>query len=252
MRVRLLFILALLLGSFVEYTMREVDAQTRETIVLDNPIDVNPGARQFRFFSLIFQRGLAPQGDFGGSQAEIRATFAEVNLAGEFIAGGRRITCGFQGSAADLLLNALNQANLTTLSLERRLMARCQQTGQIGTGKIESVTEPMPTPTPTPSPTPTPVPAPTAVSEGVPGNDAVNVPTTNTKLTWTASAGATSYDVHFGTENPPLIVASDVNATEHTISVELQPGTTYFWQVIAKNVTGATPGPVWTFTTASP
>src|SRR5262249_9070549 len=71
-----------------------------------------------------------------------------------------------------------------------------------------------------------------------------------TSLSWSAT-GATSYDVKFGTTNPPAAVASGLTAASYTPAA-LATSTTYFWQVIAKNAGGATAGPVWSVTTISP
>src|SRR6185312_7229639 len=66
-------------------------------------------------------------------------------------------------------------------------------------------------------------------------------------LTWTSS-GATSYDVKFGTANPPPQVATGQAAASYPAS-SLAPATTYFWQIVANNAGGSTPGPVWSFST---
>ncbi|TAM45772.1 MAG: M6 family metalloprotease domain-containing protein, partial [Acidobacteria bacterium] len=51
-------------------------------------------------------------------------------------------------------------------------------------------------------------------------------------LTWGASAGASSYDVYFGTDqNPPLVG----NQSGTSLAVAVTDGTTYFWRVAAKN-----------------
>ena len=68
-------------------------------------------------------------------------------------------------------------------------------------------------------------------------------------LSWTA-AGATSYDVNFGTANPPASVTTGQAAASYT-PAPLAASTTYFWQIIAHNSSGTTGGPVWSFTTAA-
>jgi hypothetical protein len=54
----------------------------------------------------------------------------------------------------------------------------------------------------------------------------------------------------FGTTNPPPRVASGQTSTSYAPGT-LIAGTTYFWQIVAQNSSGATAGPVWSFTTAT-
>jgi hypothetical protein len=93
------------------------------------------------------------------------------------------------------------------------------------------------------------VPAPGAPASPSPTIGATGVSTTPT-LTWT-SANATSYDVKFGTVNPPPQVTTGQAAASYTPAT-LANSTTYFWQIVAKNGTGTTTGAVWSFTTAAP
>src|SRR5690606_31062485 len=72
---------------------------------------------------------------------------------------------------------------------------------------------------------------------------------TSVTLTWSA-AGATSYDVRFGTANPPPAVSTNQAAASYTPS-GLQANRTYFWQIVARNAQGSTTGPVWSFSTGS-
>jgi len=69
---------------------------------------------------------------------------------------------------------------------------------------------------------------------------------TNATLSWTSS-NANSYDIRFGVTNPPAVLATGVTATSFTPA--LAPSTTYFWQIVANNAAGSTPGPVWSFST---
>ncbi|HEY2150357.1 MAG TPA: phospholipase D family protein [Vicinamibacterales bacterium] len=95
-----------------------------------------------------------------------------------------------------------------------------------------------------PSP-PGPPSTPTAPS---PSNQATGVATSPT-LTWTAS-GATSFDVRFGTSNPPGSVSTSQSNAAYTPAA-LANSTKYFWQIVAHNAAGTATGPVWSFTTAA-
>jgi M6 family metalloprotease-like protein len=66
-------------------------------------------------------------------------------------------------------------------------------------------------------------------------------------LSWTASAGATSYDVYFGTGSTPPLFG---NQTGTSVSVSVTDGSSYFWKVVAKNSCGETAAPAsgtWAF-----
>jgi hypothetical protein len=85
---------------------------------------------------------------------------------------------------------------------------------------------------------------PTVVS---PSNGASTV-AANPTLSWNAS-NAISYDVYFGTQNPPALVAGSLKATSY--STVTQPATRYYWRIVANNKFATTTGSVWSFTTAS-
>jgi phosphatidylserine/phosphatidylglycerophosphate/cardiolipin synthase-like enzyme len=85
-----------------------------------------------------------------------------------------------------------------------------------------------------PPPPPSPPSAPALPSP----DDAATAVTPSPTLTWTAS-GATSYDVAFGTSNPPPTAATRQAAANYRPS-SLAEGTTYFWQVVASNDGGNT------------
>jgi len=55
---------------------------------------------------------------------------------------------------------------------------------------------------------------------------------------WYPSTGATSYDVYFGTTNPPPYYA---NVTTCYHLLETPDYTTYYWNIVAKNESGSTP-----------
>lgn len=68
-------------------------------------------------------------------------------------------------------------------------------------------------------------------------------------LSWTAGAtggSPDSFDVYFGTTNPPPFVG---NTTVLTYEPALNYLTTYYWKIVAINISGNTEGPVWSFTT---
>ncbi|MFC1725381.1 hypothetical protein ACFL4T_07115, partial [candidate division KSB1 bacterium] len=74
-------------------------------------------------------------------------------------------------------------------------------------------------------------------------------------LSWTGggTSGTTiTYDIYFGTTNPPSLVKSD------NIDASYDPGslsysTAYYWKIVSKNNAAglSTPGSVWSFTTAT-
>jgi len=88
---------------------------------------------------------------------------------------------------------------------------------------------------------------PAAVTIFSPGEGAAGVPLT-TSLTWGAATGATSYDVYFGTSTTPPYVT---NTFGTSYSPVMNPGTTYYWTIAARNGFGATASAVWSLTTGS-
>jgi hypothetical protein len=77
--------------------------------------------------------------------------------------------------------------------------------------------------------------------------------TTTASLKWNATdVDATdllSYDVYFGTANPPTSKVSENIATK-TLDITLEPAKEYFWKVVVKdNKGGETIGQVWKFKT---
>src|SRR5439155_15411492 len=82
-----------------------------------------------------------------------------------------------------------------------------------------------------------------------PAPGATGISTTPT-LTWTAS-GATSYDVRFGTTNPPPPVSAGQTSATYQPG-PLAAGTTYYWRIVARSSGGTSTGPVWSFSTTAP
>jgi hypothetical protein len=72
---------------------------------------------------------------------------------------------------------------------------------------------------------------------------------TDANLDWADCAGASSYDVYFGTSAPPTYAAS-VSASAYDLPT-LSSSTDYYWKIVAKNSCGDKTGAVWHFTTGA-
>src|SRR3954471_18005947 len=70
----------------------------------------------------------------------------------------------------------------------------------------------------------------------------------STSLTWVASAGATTYDVAFGTTSSPPLVSAGQTATSYTPTAALAYSKKYYWRITARGPGGSTAGPLWSFT----
>jgi len=96
---------------------------------------------------------------------------------------------------------------------------------------------------------------PSAVALVSPAHGAVSVPA-DQDLTWSAGESTcpgltASYEVRFGTSATPPSVGN--NGTSKTWDPgPLASATTYYWQIVATDLNGSNPGPVWSFTTAAP
>jgi hypothetical protein len=88
---------------------------------------------------------------------------------------------------------------------------------------------------------------PAAPSNPNPSNGASSVGTSPT-LTWASQPAGTTYNVAFGTSNPPSPAVSGLTSSSYSPG-SLAPSTTYYWRVTAVNGAGSTVGPVWSFTT---
>jgi len=74
-----------------------------------------------------------------------------------------------------------------------------------------------------------------------------------TNLLWTGGDpedDTVTYDVYFGTTNPPPLYASDISVTFYDLPT-LDYGTNYYWYIVAEDDAGSypQPGPIWTFKT---
>src|SRR5262249_17651917 len=83
-----------------------------------------------------------------------------------------------------------------------------------------------------------------------PANGATNV-AANPTLRWNSATSATSYDVNFGTQFPPPPYWTSWTGGTNFNKTTTKEGTKYYWQIVAKNGSGTTKGPIWSFTTAT-
>ncbi len=91
--------------------------------------------------------------------------------------------------------------------------------------------------------------APGAPALTAPANGATGVALPVT-LTWNVAAGATAYDVYFGTAASPPIATSSITALTYAPS-GVANGTTYYWKVVAKNGALSTPSAIFSFSTVA-
>jgi len=94
---------------------------------------------------------------------------------------------------------------------------------------------------------PVPVTPPCLASPSSPTNGQSGIcPSANQTLSWPVSSGATSYDVYFGTSNPPPFVA---NTAATSFSAATPTAAQYFWQIRPRGPGGVASGcSVWSFT----
>jgi len=67
-------------------------------------------------------------------------------------------------------------------------------------------------------------------------------------LQWRPGADAQSFDIYFGTTDPPPLYARDVASPAVSLR-GLSPLTTYYWSVFANNEGGSSTAEPWKFTT---
>gem|GEM_PF-1695965 len=71
-------------------------------------------------------------------------------------------------------------------------------------------------------------------------------------LNWAAARGASLYDLYLwkgGEAKPAAPIFTGLSGGGVKIRTELAVSSLYHWQVVAKNISGSTEGPVWSFTT---
>ncbi len=89
-------------------------------------------------------------------------------------------------------------------------------------------------------------PTPGMPTNPIPTNGASGI-STDANLRWSDCANAASYDVYFGTINPPPLVGT---VTDNFYDLgNLHFSTKYYWKIVAKNYCGETQSLPWEFTT---
>jgi hypothetical protein len=84
-----------------------------------------------------------------------------------------------------------------------------------------------------------------------PTNASINQPISSLGLSWSTSAGATSYEVEVSTSNTFSSTIFDLTGTSLTSSTlnDLSNKATYYWRANASNIGGTSWSAVWSFTT---
>jgi regulation of enolase protein 1 (concanavalin A-like superfamily) len=90
---------------------------------------------------------------------------------------------------------------------------------------------------------------PAAPTNPSPSNGATGV-STSTSLGWSAGAAGTTFNVAFGTANPPPQVATGLSSSSYAPGA-LVANTTYYWRITAVSSGGSTAGSLWSFATAT-
>jgi hypothetical protein len=93
-----------------------------------------------------------------------------------------------------------------------------------------------------------PPPEPGQASNPAPANAETEVDI-ESNLTWVAGSDATTHRVHFGTVSPPPYILEQGGTIYDPGTLEYNK--TYYWQIDEQNITGTTPGAVWSFTTGT-
>lgn len=121
-----------LLFLFVFVIALPLQAQ-QDRVVLDTPVLAQQGVTTFRLWALSLRRASTDAPHFT-RDARIEATLRTVDANGAFTQFEKRLMCTYEGAEAEALIIALNRADLSTASLERRVIQRCMSDGKLGTG----------------------------------------------------------------------------------------------------------------------
>ena len=101
----------------------------QERVTLSAPVHVDPGATVFRVAELV----LSVEGH------AITVRLKESDGAGGFVADGHVLAFAYTGAEADAILSALNTANLSIKSLQRRIIEKLVADGKVSVGTITGV-----------------------------------------------------------------------------------------------------------------
>jgi len=139
----------------------------------------------------------------------------------------------------------LTPAQLDQIIEENVAVAQIPKNNNFGSGRIDALASvnAVPTPNTPPNPAVNPNPADTAESVAV-----------NTNLSWMNGGGAASYEVFFGTDNPPTNIVNGevVTSSSYELTETLELETVYYWSINSINDFGIADGPIWSFTTVGP
>ncbi|MDP8204511.1 MAG: S8 family serine peptidase [Candidatus Tenebribacter mawsonii] len=128
---------------------------------------------------------------------------------------------------------------------ENVAVAQNPKNNNFGSGRIDALASVNAVPTPNTPPN-------AAVSPN-PADSAENI-AVNTNLSWMNGGGAASYEVFFGTDNPPtnIVNGEEVTTSSYDLTEVMEFNSTYYWNINAINDFGNAEGPIWSFTTAGP
>ena len=95
--------------------------------------------------------------------------------------------------------------------------------------------------------------APATPSDPMPTDGQIDLPIAGITLGWTSSDIENDplyYDLHFGTDPDPPMIAFGLTTDTYSMPWDLEYGTTYYWKIIVHDTYGhTTEGPIWSFTT---
>lgn len=118
--IRVLLTLALLACSGA--------GRAQERVVFPVPVQADAGAVEFRVSELVLN---------------VEASVVTVRLRetsdGAFVPNGRQVVASYAAADADALMRALNTANLSTKSLQRRVIEKLVADGKVPAGLISGV-----------------------------------------------------------------------------------------------------------------